>query len=91
MLGTASFVVGVSVVLLTAALGHCSSFGGQCPSPGGLHGDVYGGIAVGAVLATAVPLIAWRPSRRGVAVALAVTAAIVPVLTFFVGTALIGG
>lgn len=91
IVGILSLVVGIPTVVLTAALGHCGSFGGECPSPAGLRGDIYGGLAVGAALIFIVPVLMWRPDRVGVKVAVAVTAFIVMPLTLFLGAAAVHG
>lgn len=89
--GIASATVGALVLLVTAAIGHCGSSGGTCPSPPGLRGDVYGGLAAGGILAFVVPVLAWRPSRRGVRLAVAIAALVVIPLTAALGTALVRG
>ena len=88
MVAGLALVGGSFVAFVTAALGHCSAFGGSCPSDG-LEGDVIGGIAIGIAVAIGVPMIAWRPDRVGVvravvvggAVGLAVALLVEPTLT----------
>ena len=61
-------------MLITAALGHCSAFGGRCPRPNTLDGDVFGGAAMGMMLAVGGPLWMRRPTWRGLLRALAIAA-----------------
>lgn len=89
VVGVVGALTGTLVVVLTATLGHCGAFGGRCPSPEGLQGDVYGSIAAGASLALVVPILAWRPCRRGVLTAVAVMAVVAAPLTFALGTSLV--
>lgn len=78
-------LLGVVVVLGTMAFGACDAFGGRCPSPPGLHGDVYGGIATGLGLLVAAPILAWRPDRRGALVALAAALPVVVLGAYVLG------
>ena len=91
VVGVLSVVVGLPTALLTYALGHCTSFGGECPTRPGLRGDVYGGLAVGATLTFVVPVLMWRPDRVGLKVALAVAALVVVPFTLVVGAAAVYG
>lgn len=84
-------VVGLPTAFWTFAFGHCTSFGGECPSPPGLRGDIYGGLAVGAALTFVVPVLMWRPDGVGVKVAVAVTALVVVPFTLVVGAAAVYG
>ena len=79
--GALAGLLGLATVVVTAMLGHCSAFGGPCPSEG-LEGDVIGGLAIGAALAVGGPLLAARPDRVGLlrAVIVSVAAAIVAAL-----------
>jgi hypothetical protein len=81
----AGVVLGGFLVLLGAVVGSCDAFGGTCPSPPGLHGDVYGTIAAGLALAVAAPVVAWRPDRRGIATAAAVGFPVVIVGAYVLG------
>lgn len=60
----ACIVIGVTIVVVVAALGHCSSFGGRCPAQPGplLEDDVFIKAAAGAALAAGGPMFLWRPS-----------------------------
>ena len=84
VVGVLSAVAGCLTVLVTAAIGHCSAFGGPCPSDDGLAGDVIGGLVAGSLLAVGVPIVAARPDRvgllRGVLAGGVVAAVIVAVL-----------
>ena len=68
--GVSAAVTGVLMVLVVAAIGHCSAFGGTCPRPSTLDGDVFGGAAMGAALAIGVPMWMARPTRRRFLIAL---------------------
>ena len=61
-------------MLATAAVGHCSAFGGRCPAPRNVDGDVFRGAALGMVLAVGGPLWMWWPSWRGLVRALLIAA-----------------
>jgi hypothetical protein len=77
----ASVVVGVGVVVIASALGHCSAFGGRCPAeaPRLWEDDVFGTAFAGAALAVGGPVFFSKPSvrRLGVAVLWALGAALV--------------
>lgn len=91
IVGILSLVVGLPTAFLTFALGHCTSFGGECPTRPGLRGDVYGGLAVSGAMTFIVPVLMWRPDRVGVKVAVAVTALVVVPFTLLVGAAAVYG
>ncbi len=91
IVGMLSVVVGLPTAFFTFVFGHCTSFGGECPTPAGLRGDIYGGLAVGAALTFVVPALMWRPDRVGVKVAVAVTALVVVPFTLVVGAAAVHG
>lgn len=71
--GAGGVLLGGVLVPLGVFVGPCDAFGGACPSPDGLQGDVYGTIGSGLALAVAAPILAWRPDRRGVLLALAIS------------------
>ncbi len=80
MIGVLSVIIGGGIVLLTAALGHCSAFGGSCPGDPGLDWDVFRGVAMGTALAVGVPMFLRRPTRsRFLTSALAALVSAVPV------------
>ena len=85
--GVVGVVVGLLLVIGTAAIGACDAFGGTCPASPGLHGDVHGGIAMGMALTIAAPVLAWRPDRSGVVLAAAVGIPVVVLVTYVVGRA----
>ena len=64
IVGVSAVVAGALIVLVVAAVGHCSAFGGTCPRASTLDGDVFGGAAMGAALAIGVPMWMVRPTRR---------------------------
>lgn len=76
VVGVGSFVIGVGIVVVVAALGDCSAFGGRCPRPSNLDGDIFGSAAIGAALAVGVPMFVARPSRKRFLVSLALAATI---------------
>ena len=80
----AAVLVGLVLVGVTMAIGACDAFGGRCPSPPGLHGDVYGGIAFGLVLVIIVPLFLVLPEDRRL-VAVVSAAPVVAVATYVFG------
>ena len=61
-------VLGAGIVLLAAAVGHCSAFGGRCPAepPPLWDDDVFGTAAMGAALAVGLPATWINPSGYGV-------------------------
>ena len=67
----AASALGLATALLSAALGHCSAFGGRCPDPPQpwWQDDVFGGVFGGMALATFAIVVAVRPGRRGLLVA----------------------
>ena len=70
-----TLIVGGMIALVTAAIGHCSAFGGTCPRPGSsMNGDVFWGVAFGIAIAVGVPLWMRSPSWRGLARALLIAA-----------------
>ena len=84
-----SVAIGLGLVSVAAAVGDCSAFGGTCPAdPPPLHDDdTFRFAASGTLLATAVPVFAWRPSwrRLGVALGVGLLAALVIGLTIRAG------
>jgi hypothetical protein len=90
MLGVTSVVLGLATALVTAAVGHCSTFGGTCPSPDGLEGDIYGGLLMGFSGALVVPVLLWKPTMQGLRVAALLQLTAVPVLTYLIGQSLTG-
>ena len=91
IVGILSVVGGLPTAFLTFAFGHCTNFGGECPTRPGLRGDIYGGLAVGAALTFVLSVLMWRPDRVGVKVAVAVTALVVVPFTIVVGAAAVYG
>ena len=80
-------LIGSMIVLATAALGHCSAFGGRCPSSGSFDGDVFGGAAMGTMLAVGGALWMRRPSWRGLLRAVGIAALVaVPVAVLVMGS-----
>ena len=67
-------VVGVGWVVFVAAAGHCSAFGGRCPRPSSLNGEVFRLAAMGAALAVGAPVFIVRPTRRRFLLALGIAA-----------------
>jgi hypothetical protein len=55
------------MVLLAVTIGHCSAFGGRCPSepPALLDDDAFGTAAFGAAIAVGIPMWLVRPTRTG--------------------------
>ena len=82
MLAATAIGIGGLLVLAAVTIGHCSAFGGRCPSesPPLVEDDVFGMATTGSFMAVAVPIWLVRPSRSrlvgavaiGVVVALAV-------------------
>jgi hypothetical protein len=74
----ACIVIGLVIVVVVAALGHCSSFGGRCPAEPGplLEDDVFGTAAAGAALAVGGPMFLLKPSARRLGQALVVAAVV---------------
>lgn len=74
--GIGAVVVGLGLVFVVAALGHCSSFGGSCPAdpPPLLEDDVFGTSALGAALAVGVPTWLTAPTVRRLKLAVPVAA-----------------
>ena len=72
---------GVGLIVLVAAIGHCSSFGGACPADSQplWEDDVFGSAAFGGFVAVAVPMWLARPSlqRMRLAVPVGLGAALV--------------
>lgn len=69
MAGVSCALIGVGMVLVAAALDDCAAFGGTCPRPSRLDGDVFGTAGVGAGLAVGVPLFVARPTRHRMLIA----------------------
>lgn len=69
---------GLTVAFLSAALGHCSAFGGLCPSPPQpwWQDDVFGGVLSGVALAAFAIVVALRPDGRGVMLAVGTAVAV---------------
>ena len=84
VVGVGAAVVGAIVVLVVAALGHCSAFGGRCPRGSAFDAEVFWSAASATAAAVAIPVYLYRPSTRrlviatlvGVLVGLAVGAAV---------------
>jgi len=75
VVAVSAIVIGGMIALVTAAIGHCSAFGGTCPRPGSsMNGDVFWGVAFGIAIAVGVPLWMRSPSWRGLARALLIAA-----------------
>ena len=89
--GSVACVAGAISIGLTLLVGHCGAFGGRCPSPGGLEGDVIGGLAIGAMLLVGGPILALRPDRRGLVLALCAGAAAALLLVLVAAPALMSG
>lgn len=83
--GMGGTLLGAGLVAGTMALGACGAFGGRCPSPPGLTGDVYGGIATGLALLVAAPILAWRPGRQGALAALVTAVPVVSLGAYVLG------
>lgn len=64
IVGVSAFVAGASIVLLAGLVGHCSAFGGRCPSASTFDADTFRIAALGAALAVGVPMWMTRPTRR---------------------------
>ncbi len=62
------------MVVVAGAAGDCSMAGGSCPADAEplLDDDTFRFAAFGTFLATAVPVFAWRPSRRRLVIALGI-------------------
>jgi hypothetical protein len=90
--GVTAVAVGLGLVLLVMALGHCSSFGGTCPSEPVplLEDDVFGSAAAGGFIAVALPMWFWKPTWRRLRVALAV-GLVVGVLIGLIARDAVGG
>jgi len=70
----AAILIGGMITLVTAAVGHCSAFGGRCPRPDTFDGDVFRGAALGTWLAVTGAMWMRSPSWRGLLRALLVAA-----------------
>ena len=79
IVGVSALVGGASIVLLAALVGHCSAFGGRCPSTSTFDADTFRIAASGAALAVGVPMWMARPTRRRffIAAGVALTAGLV--------------
>ena len=55
--GVLAVLFGLGLILVVSAVGHCSAFGGTCPSdpPPLWDDDVFGTTFIGAFIASAVP------------------------------------
>ena len=62
--GVASVVIGVGIIVLTAALGDCGFFGGSCPREPWFDEDIFSAAAFGAAIAVGVPMFVSNPSSR---------------------------
>ena len=91
MAAVLTFLGGAATVLGTAMIGHCGAFGGTCPSPDGLEGDVIGGLATGLIIAIGGPILAARPDRRGLMLACVVAIPLAVAITLLIGPSLLGG
>lgn len=83
--GALAFVTGLLTLAFTALVGDCAAFGGTCPSPEGLQGDILGGLAMGAALMVGGPLVAASPDRIGLIRAV-VAAAVVGAIAAAIGS-----
>ena len=83
MLGAGAVLFGVLLILLVAAVGHCSAFGGRCPAdpPPLFEDDVFGTAFMGGLVAIGIPIWLARPGWRRLGRALAIA---VP-LAFLIG------
>ena len=70
-----AIVVGLGIVLVTIAVGHCSAFGGRCPSSTSWDWEVFGSAAGGGAIAAGIPTFLAAPSLRRIGLALAAAAA----------------
>jgi hypothetical protein len=83
----AAVVIGTMIVLVTAALGHCSAFGGTCANSSSFDGEVFGSAATGTMLAVGGVLWMQRPSWRGLLRAVVIAAAVaIPVAVLVMGS-----
>jgi hypothetical protein len=81
--GMSGVVIGLGIIVLTAAIGDCGFFGGSCPREPWFDEDVFRAAAFGAAIAVGVPMFVSNPSSRrfvtslgaGAAVGLAVVSA----------------
>jgi len=73
LLSAVTIALGLVLVLAAIAFGRCDAFGGTCPAdpPPPLDDDVFGLSALGAAIATGVPLFAFRPTPWGLGRAIA--------------------
>lgn len=77
-LGMSAVIFGLGLVVLVSAVGHCSAFGGACPSdpPALWDDDVFGSAAAGGFIAVAIPMWlrepTWLRLRTAMPVGLAV-------------------
>lgn len=79
-------LVGGMIVLFATALGHRSTSGGRCPRPSTFDGDVFGGAAMGTMLALGGALWMRRPSWRGLLRAVVIAALVaIPVGALVMG------
>lgn len=90
-IGTA-VVIGLGMILIARVAGSCDAFGGRCPAerPSLLEDDVFGMSAFGAALVVTVPMFLSRPSKRRLALALAVGLAAALLIGFAVRAAAYG-
>jgi hypothetical protein len=75
VVGVVGACAGAMLSLLVALVGHCSFVGGRCPAtppPPLWQDDVAGGLVVGLGVMVWSVVLAIRPDRRGVVVALVV-------------------
>jgi len=63
-LGVSAVLFGLGLVVLVSAVGHCSAFGGACPSdpPALWDDDVFGSAAAGGFIAVAIPMWLREPT-----------------------------
>jgi hypothetical protein len=85
-------VGGVCFAMIGLALGSCGFAGGTCPAPAvpWWEDDVFGVVATGSAVAVGVPLVAWRPDRRGFVAGVAGALATLPVAWLLVNAARTG-
>ena len=64
--GVLAVIIGLGLIAVVSAVGHCSAFGGRCPSdlPPLLEDDVFGTAFLGGLLAVGAPIWLARPGWR---------------------------
>lgn len=69
IVGGMGVLVGLGMVMMAYAFGHCAAFGGTCPASSSFDGEVFRFAGMGAALAVGAPVFVSRPSRDRVVVA----------------------